>query len=147
MIIVGYLLFLIVYHICLWKLFGKMGISKWKSLFPIYNEYLLCKKVNISKKIMIGYLIVEGLRLVNRIIWFIYILLLYSSRFIAYTILWMLESYISFGILLMFFVILTILFISMRGYVFYKISISFRKKQMTSILWIVFGIITGLYIL
>lgn len=96
---------------------------------------------------MIGYLIVEGLRLVNRIIWFIYILLLYSSRFIAYMILWMLDSYISFGILLMVFVILTILFISMRGYVFYKISISFRRKQMTSILWIIFGIITELYIL
>lgn len=38
----------IVWKVAYWKIFSKAGEKGWKSLIPIYNQYILCKIVGVS---------------------------------------------------------------------------------------------------
>lgn len=49
--LVIFLILLIVYivwEVAYWKIFSKAGEKGWKSLIPIYNQYILCKVVGVS---------------------------------------------------------------------------------------------------
>ena len=51
-VLIGYLIgiciFIIIRIISMWKIFKKAGQAGWKSLIPIYGDYVLCKIIGIS---------------------------------------------------------------------------------------------------
>ena len=124
------MLFLIFYYIAYWKLFIKMFYSGWECLIPIYNEYLLCKKININKIFIIYFLF-----LIFFLIAAIFIQLFVLGGFFT-NIIW---SYFLVGIIIL--GILFTIYSIMRTYIIYKTSLMFGKNKMTSIIFGIFNYI------
>lgn len=139
------LIFLIIYYIACWKLFIKMKLFGWECLLPVYSDYLVCKKGNVNKKIIIIYLIVKSILVFLGIIYLIYIFLfLVIGPILQFLVLsgsfnsinWsvFLTELIAFGILCFFYMI-------MRCYVYYKLFLMFVDDRKNAIILGIFNFI------
>ena len=139
------MLFLILYYIAYWKLFIKMNYSGWECLIPIYNEYLLCKKININKIFIIIYLVIKSIVIFLFIIYFLFLIFfLIAAIFIQLFVLGGFFTNIIWSYFLVGIIILGILFTIysiMRTYIIYKTSLMFGKNNMTSIIFGIFNYI------
>lgn len=139
------ILLIIFYYVGYWKLFKKMNNKGWECLLLVYNEYLLCKKININKILMIVYLIVNSLVVFFTILYLIlFLILLVLVPFLQLFVLsnsFQLIEWDSLLLGLYIYGIILVIYKLIRCYVFYELGLKFNKSKICSIVFGVFNLI------
>lgn len=131
-------LLLVIYYIAYWKLFVKLKFSGWKCLLPVYNNYLLCKKLEINKIIIIIYLIINVIYVFLTILYLILFLILFV--FVPFLQLFVLSGsfqiidWENFVLWIIMYGIIIIIYKFIRCYVFCELGLKLKKSKMCSII-------------
>lgn len=138
-------IFLIIYYISKYKLYQKLGYNGYECFIPVYDQYLLCKKIDISNIFMFIYLVISFIVEIFNILINLYIFLFIMmvpilQLFMVVGFIDMLNFNGLFLELCLYSILLGIYMI-MRFIIYYKVSLNFNNKFVKSIFLGIFNFI------
>ena len=151
-----FFIYYILYCVSYYELFKKMGLIGWKSLIPVYSEYLLYKRNDEYKKfgklcffINLFLLIIITLCFIALFLIIFMIVMLFGFVLATFLIALMFEEtkdlfnclFNAIPFVLMILSIGLFLFSIVRSYMFYKISLRFGKNNRTATIFGIFNFI------
>lgn len=146
-------LLLLLYYFSYWKLFVKLDIGGYGYLVPVYNEYLLCKKLKMDNRFTLMYLFISlVISIINGIYMILSIMVVLCMTILPFLLTFILSGKIgdirldSFNMMMIIYVLFFLIYSIMRIGIVYKLSLNFGKSKIWAIILGIFNFI-GIFVL